>query len=133
MQSEPEPTTTESPIEEEKENVDPANRLSPDRAVLPPSEEEEEEGLTPSDEMVQKVEIKIEDPEELREASTDGEEEMAGKDAIENEVMLRYKYSEGEENYLLLLALMRSDSFSMFRRKSLFFCCMHCNNWRCPG
>ena len=104
LQPEPEqpaPTTESPTIEEEKENVDPVNRLSPDRAAPPPSQEDTTEEQTPSDEMVQKVEIKIEDPEELREVSTDGEDEMAVKDTIEDEVpslMLRYKYSEGEEN-----------------------------------
>ena len=61
---------------------------------MPPLEVEEE--LTPADEMVQKVEIKIEDSEELREA--EDSEEMALKEDIEEEVPglnLRYKYAEG--------------------------------------
>ena len=75
----------------EKENVDPANRLSPDRAVPPPVEEES----MPSDEMVQKVEIKIEDSEELREEEDD-QMDLKEMDEDNPELMLRYKYSEGE-------------------------------------
>ena len=75
----------------EKENVDPANRLSPDRAVPTPVEEES----MPSDEMVQKVEIKIEDSEELREEEDD-QMDLKEMDEDNPELMLRYKYSEGE-------------------------------------
>ena len=98
MQPEPNPASTETSVEAEKENVDPINRLSPDRAVPPPVAEES----MPSDEMVQKVEIKIEDSEELREEE---EDQMELKNEIEEEtpeLMLRYKYSEGE---LLILIL----------------------------